>query len=222
MTAELGAPAPTSRLPALDVGCEIDEFADVGKRGRLGRSERRRSEADRSVAGERLPADRRALPAGRGREPPATGSRHTTATTPALYTSVISGAMPRMRIIVVIVWMMKAPMTVPASEKRPPASDVPPMTTAKMASISRNRPVLLGSAAVASDVIISPASPANRAHTMYTVHVIERAGTPASRDASGLPPTDSSSMPSAVRRVSRAVSRRITPARRIENGNPSQ
>ena len=111
--------------------------------------------------------------------------RHTAATTPALNTSVISGAMPRMRIIVVIVWMMNAPITVPASEKRPPASEVPPITTARMASISRNSPVLLGSAAVASEVIISPARPAQSAHTMYTVQVIERAGTPARREPPG-------------------------------------
>ena len=130
--------------------------------------------------------------------------------------------MPRMRIIVVIVWMMNAPITVPPSEKRPPASDVPPITTARMASISRNSPVLFGSAAVASDVIISPARPANTAHTMYTVQVIDRAGTPASRDASGLPPTDSSSIPSAVRLVSSAVSSTMMPARMIENGRPSQ
>ena len=45
--------------------------------------------------------------------------RHTAATTPALYTSVISGAMPRIRIIVVIVWMMKAPITVPAEGEAP-------------------------------------------------------------------------------------------------------
>ena len=148
--------------------------------------------------------------------------RHTAATTPALNTSVISGAMPTMKIIIVIVWMMNAPITVPPSEKRPPASDVPPITTARMASISRNSPVLFGSAAVASEVSISPARPANTAHTMYTVHVIDRAGTPARREASGLPPTDSRSIPSAVRRVSRAVSSRITMARMIENGRPSQ
>ena len=69
------------------------------------------------------------------------------------------------------------------------------MTTARMASISRNSPVPFGSAAVALEVIIKPAKPANTAHTMYTVHVIDRAGTPASREASGLTPTDSRSTP---------------------------
>ena len=104
--------------------------------------------------------------------------RHTAATTPALYTSVISGAMPRMRIIFVIVWMMNAPITVPASEKRPPASEVPPMTTARMASISRNSPVLFGSAAVASDVIIRPGDPGE-----HGAHDVHRPGDRAGRHA---------------------------------------
>ena len=119
-------------------------LADIGQLRRIGD---RRRVADRAVgAGPRCP--RTAL---------ITSARasgdwmmHTTATTAALYTSVTSGAMPIVRIIIVIDWMMNAPITVPVSEKRPPARDVPPMTTARMASISSHRPVLLGSAAVAS------------------------------------------------------------------------
>ena len=48
-------------------------------------------------------------------------------------------------------------MSVPASEYRPPASDVPPMTTARIASSSMNRPVLFASAAVVLAVRMSPA-----------------------------------------------------------------
>ena len=56
--------------------------------------------------------------------------------------------------------MMKAPISVPASENRPPASEVPPMTTARIASSSMNSPIELGSAEVELDVNIRPARPA--------------------------------------------------------------
>ena len=62
--------------------------------------------------------------------------------------------------------MMKAPIRVPASENRPPASDVPPMTTARMASSSMNSPIELGSADVEFEVSISPARPAQNPQKM--------------------------------------------------------
>ena len=43
--------------------------------------------------------------------------------------------------------MIRAPSTVPLIENRPPASEVPPMTTARIASSSMKSPVLLASAA---------------------------------------------------------------------------
>ena len=119
--------------------------------------------------------------------------------------------------------MMNAPITVPPSEKRPPASDVPPITTARMASISRNSPVLFGSAAVASDVIIRPARPANTAHTMYTVHVIDRgrhAGEPGRLRVAADRLEEHSERGPAREQGGRAA--RMTPARMIENGTASQ
>ena len=60
--------------------------------------------------------------------------------------------------VVVSVWMTSAPTSVPVSEYRPPASEVPPMTTARIASISIHSPALLASAAFTFDAIISPAT----------------------------------------------------------------
>ena len=65
--------------------------------------------------------------------------------------------------MVVSVWMISAPTTVPARENRPPASEVPPMTTARIASSSIHRPALLPSAPETLELIISPAMPAQSA-----------------------------------------------------------
>ena len=59
---------------------------------------------------------------------------------------VYSTGTPRLRIVVVMLWMSRAPTIDPSSEKRPPVSAVPPMTTARIASSSRYRPALLASA----------------------------------------------------------------------------
>ena len=59
--------------------------------------------------------------------------------------------------------MSSAPTSVPAREKRPPASDVPPITTARIASSSIHSPALLASAALVLPAIISPAMPAHSA-----------------------------------------------------------
>ncbi|MNT87544.1 hypothetical protein D3C72_2279700 [compost metagenome] len=61
---------------------------------------------------------------------------------------------------VFIAWMMIAPMTDMAIEKRPPSSDVPPMTTARMASSSSHRPALLASAPRMSPAMMMPDIPA--------------------------------------------------------------
>lgn len=65
--------------------------------------------------------------------------------------------------MVVNVWMISAPMTVPLIENRPPASDVPPITTARIASSSIHSPALLPSALETFELIINPAIPAHRA-----------------------------------------------------------
>ena len=66
-------------------------------------------------------------------------------------------------IVVASVWMSRAPIMVPVREKRPPAREVPPMTTARIASSSIHRPALFASAALVFPAIISPATPAHTA-----------------------------------------------------------
>ncbi len=46
------------------------------------------------------------------------------------------------------VWIVKTPTTVPARLNLPPAREVPPRTTARMASNSMYRPAALASAAM--------------------------------------------------------------------------
>ena len=59
--------------------------------------------------------------------------------------------------------MTRAPTTVPPIENRPPSSEVPPITTARIASSSIHRPALLPSAAEVLELIIRPAMPAHTA-----------------------------------------------------------
>ena len=129
--------------------------------------------------------------------------------------------MPAVYTVVVSVWMINAPRMVPVRLNRPPSSEVPPMTTARIASISIHSPALLASAAEMFDAIINPATPAHNALNTYTANTIERCRTPANLLASGLTPTDSSSMPSAVRRVSRPTSANTPRLTRIATGRPS-
>ena len=58
--------------------------------------------------------------------------------------------------------MNSAPTSVPVSENRPPASDVPPMTTARIASSSIHSPRLLALTELVLAAMISPATPAQR------------------------------------------------------------
>ncbi len=74
--------------------------------------------------------------------------------------------MPRMVTENVSVVITRTPTSVPTSENLPPASEVPPMTTARMASSSMNRPALLASAAMMSELRMNPAMHAKNAHRM--------------------------------------------------------
>src|SRR5690606_26479308 len=75
----------------------------------------------------------------------------------ALMMRLNSGGKPAISMPVLIDWMMSAPSSEAMIEKRPPLSDVPPMTTARMASSSSHSPALLASAPRMSAVAISPA-----------------------------------------------------------------
>ena len=107
--------------------------------------------------------------------------------------------------------MISAPMTVPPRENRPPVSDVPPMTTARIASSSIHRPALLPSALETLELIISPAMPAQSAQNTYDHdHDAPRTGCrPGGWPRRCRRPTRSA-CPSAVRRVSSAVSATTT------------
>ena len=89
----------------------------------------------------------------------------TTKTTPALNTSVLRGVIAMITKLS-IVSMMNAPISEPAKENRPPANEVPPITTARMASNSMNKPIEFGSAEVEFDVSMSPARPAQKEQKM--------------------------------------------------------
>jgi len=54
-------------------------------------------------------------------------------------------------------------------EKRPPISDAPPITTARIASNSNHKPALLASEPRISAAAIIPASAAQTAATQYTL-----------------------------------------------------
>ena len=68
---------------------------------------------------------------------------------------------------VVIAWMTRAPMMPAKSEKRPPApSAVPPMTTARIASSSKFRPMLFASEVRMFELATRPAMPAQNPQAM--------------------------------------------------------
>ena len=66
------------------------------------------------------------------------------------------------------VWMIRAPITLPTRLNLPPASEVPPSVTARMASSSSSRPALLASALLMFELTIMPARPAQAAQNTYT------------------------------------------------------
>ena len=68
---------------------------------------------------------------------------------------------------VVTACMTNAPMTLANSENRPPDPiNVPPMTTARMASTSKFRPILVASDVLIFEVPIMPATPAQKPQNM--------------------------------------------------------
>src|ERR1022692_2167044 len=87
-------------------------------------------------------------------------TRQTVRMASAFGTGAISALTFRMYIVVVNVWMNKPPTSAPARKKRPPVRDVPPTTTARMASSSRNNPAWLASAHLMFEAETNPASPA--------------------------------------------------------------
>ncbi len=141
-------------------------------------------------------------------------------TTAASNTMLAWDGIPMVKMVVFSVSRISAPSTVPARLNRPPVSDVPPMTTARIASSSIHRPALLASAPARLELFHRPAMPAQTAQKMYTSRVMRMARTPASRAASRLPPTDSMSRPSAVRRVSSAARAMSAAARKTPVGTP--
>ena len=64
--------------------------------------------------------------------------------------------------MVVRLWMMSAPRQLPANEKRPPVSGVPPSATERMASSSYHNPALFPSALLRFELIKMPARQAHR------------------------------------------------------------
>src|SRR5690606_24410549 len=76
---------------------------------------------------------------------------------PALTMRLNSGGKPDTRMPVFIAWMISAPTTASGTENLPPSSEVPPMTTARMASSSSHSPELLASAPRISAATIMPA-----------------------------------------------------------------
>lgn len=70
------------------------------------------------------------------------------------------GGTPPITSVVASAWMTSAPTTESQSEKRPPASEAPPMTTARIASSSSQSPALFASAPWMSAVTTMPASAA--------------------------------------------------------------
>src|SRR5579859_70878 len=107
-------------------------------------------------------------------------------------------------------WMISAPQTASKRLNRPPNSDVPPITTARMASSSSQRPALLASAPMMSAAATMPASAAQRPHHMYTAMIIGRMPTPESSLARALPPAASIRRPSEEPRTTMPVISSIT------------
>src|SRR5206468_1827141 len=84
-------------------------------------------------------------------------SSRTTRTTAAFTTRLNSGGYPDSRMPVFIAWMISAPTIASTRLKRPPNSEVPPITTARMASSSSQSPALLASAPMMSAAAMTPA-----------------------------------------------------------------
>ena len=93
------------------------------------------------------------------------------------------------------------PTTVPARLNLPPAMFVPPMTTARMASISKLMPKLLESLDMTRLAMMRPAMPERKAVSAKQIMMIRLELMPLRRLALGLMPTDSTIVPNAVFRT---------------------
>src|SRR5690606_38840330 len=93
-------------------------------------------------------------------------STRMTRTITALMTRLNSGGKPESRMPVLMAWIVIAPISEARMEKRPPSSEVPPMTTARMASSSSHSPALLASAPLMSAAAMTPASAAQSPEVM--------------------------------------------------------
>ena len=124
-------------------------------------------------------------------------------TTTPLIASRAFAATPTAYIDVVIAWMTAAPTIAANRENRPPAPRaVPPMTTARMASSSRFRPMLFASDVWMFELATRPAMPAHIPQNMYANSFTRFSFTPLKKLDRALIPTDSMNMPSDVLRVS--------------------
>ncbi|MCW0450744.1 hypothetical protein NB706_003578 [Xanthomonas sacchari] len=124
--------------------------------------------------------------------------------------------------VAVRVWMISAPITLPARLKRPPSSSVPPSVTARIASSSISCPALLASALLTLELISNPARPALNAQNTYSSTAISRARTPATRAARGLWPMARTNSPSAVRPSSSCKAANTAATTNRANGRPSR
>ena len=114
--------------------------------------------------------------------------------------------------------MMIEPITVPARLNLPPAMFVPPMTTARMASISKLMPKLLESFDITRLAVIRPAIAERKAVRAKTIIMILRESMPLKRLALGLMPTDSTIVPKAVFRTNTATAATTTAVMMIGMG----
>ena len=83
----------------------------------------------------------------------------------ALYTGACSVEMPSAYRVVLIAWMVYAPIIEPASRNFPPPRLLPPSATARIASSSKFSPMLLESAELIREEATMPAIPAHNPQT---------------------------------------------------------
>src|SRR4051812_27098394 len=94
--------------------------------------------------------------------------------------------------------MKIAPHAVPPIVPRPPASDVPPTTTAAITSSSYCNPEF-GTPAPSREANVNPATPARTPFNAYTIQITRCVLTPANHDASAFPPVAYTRRPNTVR-----------------------
>ncbi len=77
-----------------------------------------------------------------------------------MITRFSSGGMPDSRMTELTDWMIIAPISEATMENRPPSRELPPITSARIASSSSQSPALLASAPLISAATITPAKAA--------------------------------------------------------------